>query len=88
MKGYFITPMYNQLLFMRLHYLQQGDHSIDDYMEEFQCLLARNDAIEVEDQLVGYLGGLQPSRRNVMSVHPRYIVVEFYQCAATIEELQ
>lgn len=88
MKCYYLTSMYNQLLFMRLHYLQQGDHSIDDYMEEFQCLFAHNDVIEVEDQLVGYLGGLQPSLRNVMLVHPSYILVEAYQRAATIEESQ
>ena len=66
---------------MRLQCLQQGDRFVDDYMEEFQYLLACNDVMEDEDQIVGrYLGGLWPAVRKAMSVHTGYTVTEAYQC--------
>ena len=69
--------------------LQEGDHSISDCMEEFQYLLAHNDVMEDEDQLVGqYLGGLWSSLWKVMSVHPCWIVTEAYQRTAETKESQ
>lgn len=64
MKGYFLPPTYRQSRVMQLQSLQQGDRFVDVYMEEFQYLLARNDVMEDEDQMVGhYLSGLWPSLR-------------------------
>ncbi|XXG44747.1 hypothetical protein AAC387_Pa02g0016 [Persea americana] len=62
MNGYFLPPTYKQTHFMRLQNLQQENRSVDDYTKGFQHLLARNDVMEDEDQLVGrYKGRLLPS---------------------------
>ncbi|XXG44717.1 hypothetical protein AAC387_Pa01g4445 [Persea americana] len=87
MKGYFLPPTYKQTLFMRLQNLQQGNRSVDDYTEEFQYLVAHNDVMEDEDQLVErYKGGLRPSIWNVMAYHPCYTLTEAIQQASVIEE--
>ena len=50
-------------------------------------MLAHNDVMENEDQLVGhYLGGLQPSLRKAMPTYPCYTLTEAYQRTTAIEE--
>lgn len=72
---------------MRLQCLQQDDRSVDDNPEEFQYLLAHNDVMENEDQVVGhYLGGLQSSLQKAMPTHPCYTLTKAYQRTTAIEE--
>lgn len=52
MKGHFLPFGYTHSLFQRLHALRQCARFVDDYMEEFYQLVARNDLSETEEQLV------------------------------------
>ena len=75
------------IFFMRLQCLQQGNRFVNDYMEEFQYLVACNDVMEDEDQLMGrYKGRLRPSLWKTMAYNPCYTLTEAIQRATTIEE--
>ncbi|XP_068638446.1 uncharacterized protein [Aristolochia californica] len=89
MKGQFLPFGYTQTLFKRLHLLQQGSRSVDDYTEEFYQLIARNDLSETEEQMVArYLGGLRQPLQDVLSLHSLWTISEAYQCALIVEKQQ
>ncbi|XP_022842142.1 uncharacterized protein LOC111365867 [Olea europaea var. sylvestris] len=89
MKGHFLPFGYTQALFQRLHSLRQGTRSVNDYIEKFYQLVARNDLSETEEQMVArYLGGLRQPLQDVLSLHSLWTVSEAYQRELAVEKQQ
>jgi len=68
-KGRFLPPSYLQDNYSKLHNLQQGNMSVEEYTREFEKHLIKCDLQESEDQtIVRYLGGLDPRYSNVVEL--------------------
>ena len=61
LRSKFLPADYRQTLFQKLHNLRQGSKTVQEYIEEFYNLQARNDLRENEKQRIAhYLAGLHP----------------------------
>lgn len=59
MKEHFLSFWYIQTLYQCIHTLRQGGSTIDKYTDDFYQLVAMNNMLKTEKQLVSiYLNGL------------------------------
>ena len=67
----FLPSYYLQDNYLRLHHLQQGNKSIEEYTREFEQLLLKCDLREEDAQtMVRYLSGLDEHIAHVVELHP------------------
>ena len=64
----FLPHNYERTMYTKLQNLRQGNHSVDDYAEEFSMLLTRNEINDSQVQLVSrFIGGLRPQLQTPMA---------------------
>jgi len=69
LKDHFLPPSYLQHDYSKLHNLQQGSLSVEEYIREFKKLLIKCDIQEGEDPtIVRYLSGLDARYANVVEL--------------------
>ena len=69
LKDRFLPPSYLQDNYSKLHHLQQGSLSVEEYTREFEKLLIKCDIQESEDQtIVRYLSGLDTRYAHVVEL--------------------
>ncbi|KAG7559336.1 Retrotransposon gag domain [Arabidopsis thaliana x Arabidopsis arenosa] len=83
----FLPYNYSRTIYTRLQNLRQGSRSIDDYAAELFALLARNDLLETEEQLVSrFIGGLRQQVQNTLLQYNPLSVSEAHQRALLVEQ--
>ncbi|KAH7841139.1 hypothetical protein Vadar_026084 [Vaccinium darrowii] len=74
-------------MYQRLQNLRQNSRSVDDYTTEFHQLVARNDLVETEEQLVArYVGGLREQFQFTLNMFELFSVSDAYQKALQLEK--
>jgi len=69
LNGWFLPPIYIQNNYSWLHHLTQRTKSVEEYTREFEELLIKSDLQEAKEQnIVRYLGGLDPRYAHVVEV--------------------
>ena len=69
LKDRFLPPSYLQDNYSKLHNLQQGSMSVEEYTREFEKLLIKCDIQESEHQtIVWYLSGLDARYAHVVEL--------------------
>ena len=69
MRVAFLLHNYSRQTYQRLRNLRQGSRTVDDYTAEFHQLVAWNDVVEIEEQLVScYIGSLRSQFRDTLNL--------------------
>ncbi|GKC16346.1 hypothetical protein Tco_1013128 [Tanacetum coccineum] len=75
--------------FMDAHENRKESMYVEEYTKDFYELVARNDLLDSEQQLVlRYLGGLRQSIQDVLCLHTFCSVYEVFQMALAVEKQQ
>lgn len=87
MRVAFLPHNYSRLMFQRLQNLRQNMRSVDDYTTEFHQLVARNNLVEADEQLVArYVGGLREQFQFTLNTFDLYSVSDAHQRALQLEK--
>src|SRR5574338_70000 len=87
MKATFLPYNYQSLMYQRLQNLRQGTKTVNDYVDEFYQLIARNDIMETEEQLTSrFIGGLRMQIQDIVNMFDPRSVAEAHQKALAWEK--
>jgi len=82
----FLPESYFQDAYNKLQSFQQGDLSVEEYIERFDSLLVRCEVYEKEEQTIAcYLQGLRKDIRDVVELQPYYSYHDMFKLAIKIE---
>jgi hypothetical protein len=87
LKPRFLPPDFDQHLFQQYQECQQGDQTIQAYIDDFYRLSARNDLMKTEAQQVArFIRGLRYAIQDRVSMHHVFILTEVVSLATQAEK--
>lgn len=86
LRSRFLPNDYSRVLFQKYHHFNQQNKSVDNYIEEFCRLSARNNLHESEDQLVSrYIRGLSFPIQEKLELSPVWTLYDAINLASKVE---
>uniref|UniRef100_A0A0D3CXR5 CCHC-type domain-containing protein n=1 Tax=Brassica oleracea var. oleracea TaxID=109376 RepID=A0A0D3CXR5_BRAOL len=83
----FLPHNYERTMYTKLQNLRQGNHTVDEYAEEFSMLLTRNEINDSQVQLIShFIGGLRPQLQSAMAQFDPSTIGEAHRRATSFEQ--